>query len=385
MKVGLFISFDFTIGGMIFTEARNYNNLFDKSYVKEIVVFGFDSNVEKICKEFKFPYKLVKINSCNDAHLFEQVDVLFTWQWHQEFDKLKISRKQIDVYKILSYFTLDLHRKIYFRICDTRHFMRDYKFMIREARKNQFIIEENGSKIFALDKTSFIDYSKCYYICNGSREIKDWCHKSLTFSMPFLTSEMIQPNTIYLSDDILFCYSELYNELSYLENIEKSDKLYHVGNLNPQKVERFKELLAKPKNDIVLRLSNKEVLNKELREYKVELRIPGLYGIPMYEELSQHNAYVFIGNGDADTSYINKTLYDASIARTVFLIYKRVDCFNQLEELSDYYFDNATELAFKAKWIKKNYSVHLEKQRNFLLKKLSTEKFEYEKTGNISI
>ena len=138
-------------------------------------------------------------------------------------------------------------------------------------------------------------------------------------------------------------------------------------------IQRFKEVLKKIKIKPTLRLSNKPQLNDQLNEYNVEIRTPGLYGTAMYEELSQHYAYLFIGNGDADTSYINKTLYDASIGRTVFLIYKKVDCYGQFSELKDYYFSNSTELAFKTKWIQKDYQSHLKIQKDFLYKHLSKE------------
>lgn len=376
MVAGIFISFDFTINKMIFTEARSYNELLPSLGFDEIHVFDFDEKASNIIEEFTFKFTYHKITSYEDFHLFTKADVLFTWQWHQEFRKMKIVKKQVDVYKILSDYTNVLKRKIYFRICDTRHFMRDYKYMIEQFTVSKLFQEVNGSKLFSLTNTDIMNYDLCYYICNGSRTICDWSWKTLRHAMPFLEVEQIQEHTTYISDDILFRYTELYEKMSHLEKTEKIPALYNVGNLNDQKVLRFKEILTKKttnKVKSVLRSSMKTVFIDQLKDYNVEILTPSLNGEIIFEEISKYTAYVFIGNGDADLSYHNKTLYDASIARTVFLIYQKTDCYGTLKELSDYYFNDEKELIKKFKWISQNYKSHLKIQRDFLLKHLSTE------------
>jgi len=96
----------------------------------------------------------------------------------------------------------------------------------------------------------------------------------------------------------------------------------------------------------------------------------------MYRELNKYNAYLFVGKGDDISYYFNKTLYDASIGRTVFLIYAKVDEENIYHELSDYVFNDAKELKEKYEWIKVDYQAHLDKQREVLLRNLSTEAME---------
>ena len=376
MKVGLFIFFDFTMGGMIFTEAQNYTDIFSRPYVDEVIIYDFHPCTSKIVPFIKVPHRIVKIESYKDAHLFDEVDVLFAWQWHQQMEKAQIDRKQVDVYKIFSAFTNLYKKPVYFRICDTRHFMKDYQQMIEKYRQNPFFVEINGSKIFALDHFSRIDYSLCKFVCNGARHITDWSWMTLTHSMPFLNKEEVQAMTIYYSDDVLFQYSKLYEELSYLGITDKEDALYHVGNINSQKVGRFNEILDGLTPKAVLRLSAKKE-NDNIKDFGQEIRTPGLYGIPMYEELNNFMAYIFIGNGDADMAYLNKTLYDSSIARTIFLAYKKTDCYGALTEISQYYFDSPQELTTKLEWIKENYEDHLTIQREFLLKNLSKEPLEY--------
>ncbi len=373
MRVGIFITFDFTMRGMIFTEARNYNDILSDPSIDEIVVFDFDENVG-IYNEFNFNYKLEKIKSFSDFEKFQNIDVLFTWQWHQQFKENGISYKHTEIYKILSKFSSLPSKKIFFRLCDTRHFMKDYKHMIENARLSSDFVEKNGSRIFCLDKFDRIDYEKCFFVCNGSRSLNDWAWVTLTFSMPFLEKESVKKHCIYLSDDVLFRYSELYEELKYLEKTEKIEKLYHVGNLNEQKIRRFNNEFKNLSIPTVLRLSRKTINDSLKTNENVEVRTPGLFGAKMYNELSSHTAYLFIGNGDADLAYVNKTLYDASIARTVFLIFKGTDCYGLLSEMSDYYFSNVEELREKYEWIKESYSYHLSIQRSFLLRNLSTEK-----------
>ena len=375
MTAGIFISFDFTINQMLNSEAQNYNDLLNIPEITDIIVYDFDNSTERICKNFTFDYKIIKIKSYKDFNLLDKADAIFTWQWHQDLVKGTISIKQIEVYKLFSYYTNTLNRKMYFRICDNKHFMKDYKHTIEVLSKHEIIQNINGSKIFSLEKTTRINYSNCYYICNGSRSIADWCWKTLCFSMPFLNKEQIQQNTIYFSDDILFRYSENYEKFSELrKNTDKIEKLYHVGNLNDTKLECFKIIYEKCDIPTVCRLSKKPVVDeiKSISTY-LEIKTPGLYNDEMYQELNKYQAYLFFGKGYADSSYHNKTLYDSSVAGTVFLIFKQIDINGIFHDLTDYYFNNEIELKEKFDWIKNNYEQHLEIQKSFLMKNLSNE------------
>ena len=79
MKVGIFITFDFSMRGRIFTEARNYNDILNNPNIDEITVFDFNENTA-IYNEFKFSYKLEKIRSFSDFEKFKDIDILFSWQ-----------------------------------------------------------------------------------------------------------------------------------------------------------------------------------------------------------------------------------------------------------------------------------------------------------------
>jgi hypothetical protein len=192
--------------------------------------------------------------------------------------------------------------------------------------------------------------------------------------MDFLKKEDVQARSYYLSDDILFRYEECYNELSYLEDLtDKKELLYHVGNLNAGKVRKIKEIMKTSEIPLFLRTAERTLNNSLKKLSSIEMVEIPVVRNEMYEELNSYLAYLFVGKGEDTSYYFNKTMYDASIARTVFLIYGSVDSENIYHELSDYVFNNPEELKEKFEWIKKDYKKHLQVQRDVLLKNLSTE------------
>ena len=386
MKVGFFLHFDFTLDGMLFNELRCYNTIFNNPNIEKIYIFDYKGKYANMCKDFDFEYTRVLINSYEDMEKFQKVDILFTWDWYQDFFAGTISPKAVDVYKMISTFTNEYNKKVYFRICDSKHFMKDYKVMIEDRSSNtesgKKFIERNGAYSTSLVDTPLLNYENVYFLCNGSRTVSDWSHITLTHSMPFLKKEYVQEHSIYLSDDILFRYEECYERLSDLKTDSKIDMLYHVGNLNNGKVKKLKAVMKNSEVKLFLR-TPKRSTNAPLRSIaSIQMTEEPIYRDDMYRELNKYNAYLFVGKGDDASYYFNKTLYDASIGRTVFLIYGKVDSANIYSELSDYVFYDEKQLKEKFEWIKENYDHHLVVQREVLLKNLSTESlsiFETEK------
>lgn len=377
MKVGFFLHFDFTMEGMLFNELRCYNTIFNNPNIEKIYIFDYRGKYSNMCKDFDFEYTRVIVNRYNDVEKFKKVDILFTWDWYQDFFAGVISPKAVDLYKILSTITNDQDLKVYFRICDSRHYMKDYKQMILDRKSDddsgRKFAERNHLLINSLDNVPFANYENIYFLCNGSREVSDWSWITLTKSMPFLEKEYVQEHTVYLSDDILFRYEECYEELSHLQVSPKEEKLYHVGNLNAGKVRKLKEVMKKTDLNLFLRTASRS-LNASLKTFKnVEMVEVPIVRDEMYTELNKYLAYLFVGKGDETSYYFNKTLYDASIARTVFLIYGKIDSENIYHELSDYVFNDGDQLAQKFEWIKTDYQKHLDFQRKVLLDNLSTE------------
>ena len=381
MKVGLFLHFDFSMKGMLFNELKCYNTIFNNPAIEKIYIFDYRGKYADMCKDFDFEYTRVLVNGFDDAEKFNKADIIFTWDGYQDFFAGVISPKAIDVYKIMSKVTNELDKKVYFRICDSKHFMRDYKVMINDRNSDtesgRKFAERNALLINKLDDTASINYKNAYYLCNGSRTVSDWSWITLTHSMPFLSKDYIQSHTVYISDDILFRYEECYNEFNDLSSdASKTDMLYHVGNLNAGKVRKIKDVMKSSQIPLTLRTAPRSINNGIKKLSNVSMIEEPIYREDMYKELNSYIAYLFVGKGDDISYYFNKTLYDASIARTVFLIYGKVDSQNIYKELSDYVFNNAEELKTKYEWIKENYNDHLSIQRKVLLNNLSTETME---------
>lgn len=378
MKVGFFLHFDFTMNGMLFNELRCYNSIFNHPSIEKVYIFDYKGKYSAMCKDFDFEYTRVLVNGIDDVEKFTKVDVLFTWDWYQDFFGGVISPKAVDLYKILSHITNEQDLKVYFRICDFKHQMRDYKKMIQDRISNtdsgEKFVERNPKHLHSLDNIKTANYDNVHFVCNGSRDVYDWSWITLTKSMDFLKKEDVQSRSYYLSDDILFRYEECYEELSYLaDNVEKKELLYHVGNLNAGKVRKIKEIMKVSEIPLFLRTAER-TLNGSLRKVSsITMVETPIVRTEMYEELNSYLAYLFVGKGEETSYYFNKTMYDASIARTVFLIYGSIDSENIYHELNDYVFNDPDELKEKFEWIKKDYKTHLQVQREVLLKNLSTE------------
>jgi hypothetical protein len=390
MKVGFFLHFDFTLEGMLFNELRCYNTIFNHPNIEKIYIFDYKGKYSKMCKDFDFEYTRVLVNSFEDVEKFKKADIIFTWDWYQDFFAGTISPKAVDLYKIMSMVTNEFDQKVYFRICDSKHFMRDYKKMIRDRDSDDETgrkFRERNSELFhSLDDVKRMNYDNIYFLCNGSRTVSDWSWVTLTHSMDFLQKEYVQKHSVYLSDDILFRYEECYEQMSDLSIEEKTDMLYHVGNLNAGKVRKIKEIYKKGCEVPLFLRTAKRSLNNSLKNLAgVNMIEEPIFRDEMYKELNKYMAYLFVGKGDDVSYYFNKTLYDASIARTIFLIYSKVDKENIYHELSDYVFSNPQELKEKYDWLKTvDYQQHLDYQRGVLLKNLSDESLRiFETSSNI--
>ena len=258
MRVGFFLHFDFTLDGMLFNELKCYNTIFKHPNIEKIYIFDYKGKYANMCKDFDFEYTRVLVNSFDDVEKFKKVDILFTWDWYQDFFAGTISPKAVDLYKIMSKITNELDLKVYFRICDSKHFMKDYKQMIVDRSSDdeggRKFASRNAELFHSLDDVKSINYQKnVYFLCNGSRKVYDWSWITLTHSMPFLTKELVQSRSAYLSDDVLFRYEECFEQMSELKIDDKIDMLYHVGNLNAGKVRKIKEVMKSSSVPLFLR------------------------------------------------------------------------------------------------------------------------------------
>jgi hypothetical protein len=63
-----------------------------------------------------------------------------------------------------------------------------------------------------------------------------------------------------------------------------------------------------------------------------------------FDFLNQHLAYIFIGKGQTESRYIGKTAYDAVVARTPIVVYKKCDSKMITFSNPEFYFENETQL-----------------------------------------
>ena len=104
MTCGIFISFNFAMNGMLFNEAENYNHFIKQLKPAKVIVYSYDDSYKDISSHFKFQFEHVDLEK-EEASRILDADVMFTWQWHQEFINNRISYKQVYIYKILSLFS----------------------------------------------------------------------------------------------------------------------------------------------------------------------------------------------------------------------------------------------------------------------------------------
>lgn len=382
MKVGLFLHFDFTVNGMLFNELETYNVLFDSDRIEKIYIFDYKGKYSRMCQKFDFEYTRVIVDGYQDVGKFSKADVILTWDSYQDLFGGIISKKALDIYRIFSGITNDLEIKMCFRICDFRHYMRDYRDMILERSVNhrggEKFCKMNKEHLHDLDEVKKINYDNVYFMCNGSKTINDWSWITLTSSMPFLSKEHIKDHTFYVSDDILFRYNEYYDKFKGYDGDYSNKKfmLYQVGNLNQSKGRKIRKIMENSNVRLFLRTSVHEPNDKVRGMDMIDLVEDPLYGDSMYDELHGYLAYLFVGNGDKVSRYFNKTMYDASIGRTVFLIYRNIDRNGIYKDFEEYMFDDGSELMEKMMWLKNSdYEMHLKNQREMLLKNLSKNDF----------
>ena len=100
-----------------------------------------------------------------------------------------------------------------------------------------------------------------------------------------------------------------------------------------------------------------------------------------FEFLNSHLAYIFLGKGHSESRYIGKTVYDAIVARTPVVVYKKCDEKQIIFSNPEYYFENESELKkiylklqdpkIRSKWI--------EDQKVAIFKTLPFVPFRFEK------
>lgn len=396
-NVGILIFGDPTRGGTIASEVKFLKSLyeFNNSDSDFYIITVNDSVTKKIIKEkettYDFPHEIVQIFGEKDLHKLEHFSCLVTYPGHSNFFGGYLNDNIVKMYKIISYMTNILSRPVFVRINDSEIKVRDYRRLSKQRLDAGYLAREEGKpdSAFMRDPLNVAkaedivswkewDYTKVYWFANGSKESCDWVHETMYdredeyFRMA--TPEQFKANSIYVSDDIFFLVRKNYERFEEYDdkNHEIKNQFCYIGffdTVNVARAKAFNILFKENTYKVPMKIFGKgtEILTKFKDKPNVEIEEGFIKGDSeeYFNFLNSHLAYIFIGKGQTESRYIGKTVYDAIVARTPVVVYKKCDSRMITFENPEFYFENERELKqihdklqdpeVRERWIKEQY------------------------------
>lgn len=384
-NVGILIFGDPTRGGTIASEVKFLKSLyeFNNSDSDFYIITVNDSVTKKIIKEkettYDFPHEIVQIFGEKDLHKLDHFSCLVTYPGHSNFFGGYLNDNIVKMYKIISRFTNDLKRPVFVRINDSEIKVRDYRRLSKQRLDAGYLAREEGKPDSAfmrdplnVGKAEDIvswkewDYTKVFWFANGSKESCDWVHETMYdredeyFRMS--TPEQFKANTIYVSDDIFFLVRKNYERFNKYDRKMESvmhgitepyvqDQFCYIGffdTVNVARAKAFNVLFKENSYKVPMKIFGKgtEILTKFKDKPNVDIEEGFIKGDSeeYFNFLNTHLAYIFIGKGQTESRYIGKTVYDAIVARTPVVVYKKCDSRMITFENPEFYFENEREL-----------------------------------------
>jgi hypothetical protein len=375
-NVGILIFGDPTRGGTIASEVKFLKSLYESNNHDSdfYIVTVNDSVTKKIIKEkettYDFPHEIVQIFGESDLYKLDHFSCLVTYPGHSNFFGGYLNDNIVKMYKIISKFTNDLKRPVFVRINDSEIKVRDYRRLSKQRLDAGYLAREEGKPDSAfmrdpinVGKAEDIvswkewDYSLVYWFANGSKEACDWVSETMYdredeyFRMT--TPEQFRENTIYVSDDIFFLVKKNYQRFNkrYSEQVGLENKFCYIGffdTVNVARAKAFNNLFKENVHKVPLKIFGKgtEILTKFKDKTNVDIEEGFIKGDSeeYFDFLNKHLAYVFIGKGQSESRYIGKTVYDAIVARTPIVVYKKCDSKMITFKNPEFYFENEEEL-----------------------------------------
>jgi hypothetical protein len=118
--------------------------------------------------------------------------------------------------------------------------------------------------------------------------------------------------------------------------------------VNVARAKAFNVLFKENREKVPLKIFGKgtEILTKFKDKENVDIEEGFIKGDSeeYFDFLHNHLAYIFIGKGQAESRYIGKTVYDAVVARTPVVVYKKCDSKMITFGNPEFYFENEREL-----------------------------------------
>lgn len=369
LKIGIFVHGDPTRGGTIASEVKFLKHLYESNSEDcEFYILPVNPSVTKrVLKEkeihYNFPHKVVPMMDPDNMELLSKFHAIVTWVGHTNFYGGLLNENIVRLYKLISNFTNKLKRPVYIRVNDSEGKVRDYRYMASlrllgkpESSFNALEVNRKSAENLVHNYQEW-DYSRCYWFANGAKEIYDWLPETLwdreDEEMRRSTREQIEANTVYLSDDIFFMVRYNYERFAHLSIEPRSQSLFYIGffdTFNTKRAKAFEEIWKPNKHKIPLKIFGKGTENikkitgpafshVDIEEGWVRGDSPEYFDI-----LNKHLGYVFVGKGNPINRYINKTIYDAVVARTPIISYRPCDTNHVCMTSDELYFENEEQL-----------------------------------------
>jgi hypothetical protein len=385
-NIGILIFGDPTRGGTIASEVKFLKSLYEQNSENcdFYIITVNDSVTKKILKEkdttYNFPHKVVKIFSEADFGKIEYFSSLVTYPGHSNFFGGYLNDNVVKMYKIISYMTNILSRPVFIRINDSEIKVRDYRLLseqrlvsgraaIAEGKPATAFMKDPLNVAKAEDLVSWTqwDYTKVYWFANGSREACDWVAETMfdreDESCRMAPRQTFVDNAIYVSDDIFFLVRKNYERFENYSvqlpirgsgsNVSPdfSNRFCYIGffdTVNMARAKAFNTLFKLNTQKVPMKIFGKgtEILTKLQGKENIEIEEGFIKGDSeeYFNFLNNHLAYVFIGKGQTEARYIGKTVYDAVVARTPVVVYKKCDSKMITFTNPEFYFENEQEL-----------------------------------------
>lgn len=371
INIGILIFGDPTRRGTITSEVKFLTNLYENNPCNFYIVTVNPSVTKRVIKTaseyYKFPHKIITCFSEEDYHKLDNLSGLVTYPGHSNFFGGYLNDNIVTMYKIISKCTNELKIPVFIRVNDSEIKVRDYRKMSEvrlidgESKPESAFMKDplNVEKARKLVEWKEWDYNRVYWFANGSREACDWVAETLfdredeIYRMA--PRDVFVNNSIYVSDDIFFLIRKNYERFTKFElNKPEHNKLCYIGffdTVNMARAKAFTILFKENSHNVPIKIFGKgtEILGKLKDKKNIEIEEGYIKGDSeeYFQFLNSHLAYVFIGKGQSNSRYIGKTVYDAIVARTPILVYRKCDQGHITFKSDEFYFDNERELNSK--------------------------------------
>jgi hypothetical protein len=358
MNVGILIFGDATRSGAFPTEIKFWQDIAQRDTTNHYTVLAVNKILlKKLNGNPLFNFFEKKLIDADNLYPLNDYHCLILPQpQHSNFFGGIINNNQQKSYRIVSYYTNVLNRKVLIRINDSELKVRDYKQMTQHrinAADVKFMTNAHNVPLLpSVIATQQWNYNNVYWLANGNPDLYDWVAETLWDSNDeryrVSTKENFQQNTIYISDDLFFRYNINLEKYAgdVLSNLYSNDFCYigFFDSVNMSRATILNNLFKENSNVPVHIVGVGTHIIKPYNNLIIEERqIPG-DSLPYYDFLNTHLAYIFIAKGKSEAKYIGKTVYDSLVAGTPVVVYKKTDPNNIVFANNDYYFNNETEL-----------------------------------------